>query len=201
MIEISLGKLKIAWHFSFFAAVSLAILFAREKYVLWGLYACLLHEAGHFAAMTIKKQPVKRLVFYGAGIKIVTGSYEAAVPFEIRVWVLAAGCVVNFIIYALSAIISVFYGGNGGLALFGVINLSVGLFNMLPLQGFDGGKLIVSALYRLCPYERAFFLEKFLKKSNIFLIITTAVIFAVCGYRNLTLYLTFLYLLFSALAI
>ena len=70
MFELQFRKITVAFDFSFFASVSLLILLG-SGYAVLGLAACLLHELGHLAVMKICSVPAKRVLFYGAGIKIV----------------------------------------------------------------------------------------------------------------------------------
>lgn len=186
MIELPIPGIRVCFHFSFFAAVALLMLCGSGSAALYGMYACLLHESGHLAAMLILRRPVKRLIFYGAGIKLVQGENETLVKFPYQLIILASGCGVNFALYALC----------GGV--FGLMNLLVGLFNMLPLCSLDGGKIISLFFYHILPYERAAAAEKILRGINIVLIPAAAIAFYIAGAGNFTLYITLVYLLYTA---
>lgn len=186
MIELPIRGIRVCFHFSFFAAVTLLMLWGSGSVALYGMYACLLHESGHLVAMIILRRPVKRLIFYGAGIKLVQGENETLVKFTYQLAILAAGCMVNFVLYAVC----------GGV--FAMMNLLVGLFNMLPLCSLDGGKIISLCFYRILSYERAVTAEKILRGINIVLIPAAAIAFYLAGAGNFTLYVTLIYLLYTA---
>lgn len=168
------------------------MLCADSCYAVNGLYACLLHETGHLAVMMLFGQPVKKLIFYGAGIKIIQSKNELLVGFGKQLAILAAGCTVNFLIYAMTAFFHKY-------ELFGLINLMVGLFNILPLNCLDGGKIIVLGFYRFFTYDKAMKLEAALRSINIATVPLTAVIFFIAGWGNFTLYVTLVYLLFMSI--
>lgn len=192
MIELPFRRFKVCFHFSFFATVAILMLCADSCYAVNGLYACLLHETGHLAVMMLFGQPVKKLIFYGAGIKIIQRKNELLVGFGKQLSILAAGCTVNFLIYAMTVFFHRY-------ELFGLINLMVGLFNILPLNCLDGGKIIVLCFYRFFTYDKAMKLEAALRSINIATVPLTAVIFFIAGWGNFTLYVTLVYLLFMSI--
>ncbi len=198
MIEISFKNFRIYLSFSFFATVVLMMMFNLSGYALWGLYACLIHEAGHLTAMIITEQRIKKLVFYGAGIKIVQDYHDFLIPFSVQAVILFSGFLMNFIVYVVCLL---FFKNNSEAILFGTINCIIGVFNLLPLNCMDGGKILVLIFYRLCDYSLALKLEKYLRHINIFLIIVIIAVMAVSGFKNVTLYLTLVYILFSAFII
>lgn len=192
MLELKLGRVTAAFDFSFFAAVALLALL-NGNYALLGLAACFWHEIGHLIAMKLRKIPVKRLVFYGAGIKIVPDKLISFTGFGTGFWVLISGSAANFT--AAAALCS---AENADIKLFAAINLVIGLFNLLPLWYLDGGKLLVLLIRRLCTFSTACLLERFFKWLNVFLIMAVLIIFSFAGKGNFTLYVTLCYLLVSA---
>ena len=167
------------------------LLFNFNEFALWGLYACMIHECGHLAAMFFTDITAERIIFYGAGIKIVKADHGMLAPFNKELFVLSSGVLANL------AVASFTLPHGGGAGLFGMINCAIAAFNLLPLNSLDGGKLMVLLFYKLCSYERAVMLEKYLQRLNILLSIIIIAAFAACGYKNFTLYLTILYLLLS----
>ena len=192
MFEIPFRRLSIAFDFSFFASVSLLVLLG-SGYAVMGLAACLLHELGHLAVMKMCGIPVKRVLFYGAGIKIMPDKEFCFTDFSSEFTVLIAGSAANFLIAAVSGIPDSF-----GMRLFSVINILIGVFNLLPLQYLDGGKLLLAVIRRICSFSTACLLERFLKWANVFLILSVMIAFAFAGRGNFTLYITLCYLLASA---
>ena len=194
MFELRFKRISIAFDFSFFATVALLTLLSDTNAVL-GLAACLWHELGHLAVMQIKGLSVKRVLFYGAGIKIIPENNFVFSDFWTELDTLLAGSAVNFIAAA-----GLWFCDDYRLKLFAVINALIGAFNLLPIQSLDGGKIIVSIIRRLCDYDRACQLECWLKRINGILIITVLITFALLEKGNLTLYITLCYLLIVSLS-
>ncbi len=192
MIGFKIGSSSVGFDFSFFASVALLMLLGNG-YAVLGLAACIWHEFGHLIAMRICNIPVKRILFYGAGIKIMPDKQFCFTDFRTEFFVLIAGSAANF---AASAVSGFFDAAE--LKLFSVINAVIGVFNLLPVQYLDGGKLLTAVIYRICSFPCACMLERFLKWLNIFLIIIIMTAFAFVGKGNFTLYVTLCYLLISA---
>ena len=183
----------IEFHFSFFAAVSLMMIIAPNGLAIWGLTACIIHELGHLFAMIIMGQRADKIVFYGAGIKIIKKNYNSRTSFDKEIFILISGVLLNFIVFLALAPL------DGNFRLFGIINLIIAMFNLLPLKSFDGGKLITTLFYKFFDYSRAITFDNYLQKINLFLSIAAIIIFYIFGYRNFTFYLTILYLLITEL--
>lgn len=194
MFELQLRKVSVAFDFSFFASVSLLVLLGNS-YAVLGLAACLWHELGHLAAMKICGIPAKRVLFYGAGIKIIPDKELCFTDFPAEFFVLIAGSSANFLLAAVSG-----FSCSFEMKLFSVINALIGVFNLLPLQYLDGGKLLLAVIRRMCSFSTACQLERFLKWANVFLILSVMIAFAFAGRGNFTLYITLCYLLVSAVS-
>lgn len=194
MIEFSFKGVKICLDFSFFAAASLLMLCSGNRCTVYSLYACLLHESGHLAAMLFTGQTVKKLVFYGAGIKIIRPMNDMICRFHEEITALCSGCAVNFLVYALTEIFG--FGED-----FGAVNLAVGLFNALPISFLDGGKIITAVFYRFLPYRLALKAESALNYASVITVPAAAVVLFMTGTRNFTIYLTLLFLLFTAVMV
>ena len=139
MIEFTIGKTtRIIIDFTFFATISLFFYFDKSGWGIIGICACVIHEIGHLAALYVEKGELKSLTFYGGGIKIGYGKKADA-----SVFLIVAGSLMNFIIFAVFYFIT---PQNYELKLFAVLNLIIGLFNLIPLQQFDGGRLLQKAL-------------------------------------------------------
>lgn len=191
MIEFSVRGVKVRVHFSFFAAAALLMLCRESDYAVYGLYACLLHETGHLVAMSILRHPVKKLIFYGAGIKIVQPSMSTRLGWRDELLILSAGCSVNFVLCAVSVILNN--------EVFAAVNLLIGIFNLLPLNFLDGGKIILLILYHYLDTAKGLKAEKYLKAADIIIIPLVLICFKAFGLGNFTLYVTLIYLLFTAI--
>ncbi|MDR0991897.1 MAG: hypothetical protein LBL87_03250 [Ruminococcus sp.] len=189
MIELRLGKTIFRLQFGFFAAVAILFLFYEGKTALWGLYACLLHEAGHLLAMRLCGVPVRSVMLYFAGIRIDTKNPREFLPPGREIFILISGAAVNFAVFILCLL----FRGSESATLFGAINLVIGLFNLLPLMMFDGGRLITALLNILCTPENAETLLRFRQKADLALIPAAAAVFFILGNRNISLYATLIY--------
>ncbi|MCM1023785.1 MAG: site-2 protease family protein [Prevotella sp.] len=192
MFELRIGNLTAAFDFSFFAAVSLLMLIGDNRYALFGLAACIWHELGHLAVMRLCGISVKRLVFYGAGIKIVPDKQLDFTPFRAQLAVYLAGSFANFLAAAL-----LWFSESPAVRIWAAVNAVIGAFNLLPLQYLDGGKIIASVIRCFCEFSLSCRLEQYLKRLNLVLILAVLITFAALGRGNFTLYLTLCCLLVS----
>ncbi len=125
--------IKIRLTFGFFAVWS--VLIVQSPVTRMGelaLLCCLLHESGHIAAMAMLGVKPLSLTFYSGGISMKSGGKLLKPSSEI--FILSAGCAVNFICAAAGAAL-------GNELLWG-ISLALGLFNLLPLPSLDGGRIL-----------------------------------------------------------
>ena len=132
--------------------------------------AIFLHELGHAWGCIVQGIPVKRIMLYAGG-----GFCERARSGSTRQQelIVAMGPIVNLVLWAVTGLIAdalptqMVAGLPGGepfampstlaqyLLLFGHINIALFLFNMVPVQPLDGGKLFLLALMRALPTRRA----------------------------------------------
>ncbi len=151
MIELRLKRLSIQFTFLFFAVLTMLLLVDRTGYASLGLFACLLHEAGHLAMMLLTHTPVEKVQFYATGIRIVS-NFAYTSGYLKQTGILLAGSLVNFAVAAVC--VFAFDGRVLFYSLFGAMNLCIGLFNLLPVGFLDGGKLLEILLIRLLGWDR-----------------------------------------------
>ena len=134
MLELTLGKLRIAFTFSFFAVIGFVSAAGGEvqKQLFIILLCSLMHEMGHITAMCAFGLPPESITFYVGGIRLSDSSLNCSKPR--RAVILLAGCAVDL----LSAGVSLILGYRG---VFAAAHLLLGLFNLLPFRYFDGGRL------------------------------------------------------------
>ena len=114
-----------------------------------------LHELGHAWGCLVQGVPVRRIVIYGGGgfceHARSPGQYEQEL-------IVAMGPIVNFTIWALASL-AVPYMESWvmiwALSWLALINLFLGLFNLLPVHPLDGGKLFQLLLLRFLPARTA----------------------------------------------
>lgn len=165
-----LGK-EVELRFSFFAVLAILSWQDGANSALLGLYACLLHEAGHLMVMELVRVPVRKVVFYGAGIRIESIGLELTGWFR-EALVLVSGCAVNIVIF-LGTISSPY----ASLRLFALMNLSIGIFNLIPVKKFDGGRLFTLLGQRFIP-PRLFGLWEWIRRIVAALLIAVMALLA-----------------------
>lgn len=181
MITIDLKSFRVSFTFGFFFVIALTTL--RDNTIgTMSLLFCIAHELGHLAAMRVFGIKLHALRFYGAGIKITSDSMDAlSKPASALIYL--AGPLTNLLLASL------FHGDIRAL------NLSLAVFNLLPISYFDGGKL----LSLIFPNRRI--LLTILSAASY---ISLAVIIALTAYNNPntlnpSAIVTFLFIAFSCI--
>ena len=133
--------------------------------------ACLLHESGHLVMMGLLRQPVRQITCYGVGIQIQAES--CLYPLWQDALVLLAGPFCNLLFAGV-----LWLCGVQGAAV--VVQLGIGLLNLLPFQQLDGG-----AFLRLWLPEQG---EWFLRGVCVLLAVGGLCWGGVAGITNITYY-------------
>lgn len=137
--------------FSFPMVLAIVLCTDTQGTALLCLLACTLHEAGHIVVMYIGGRPPGKITLYGGGMKLTGGG--KSIP------VIISGCAVNFLLFTTFY----FFCTDYNLKLFGVINLLTGLFNLIPVQPFDGYNLLERLTISFMPPEKAVCVLKFVE--------------------------------------
>ena len=137
-MNIKIFGTKITISFYFFAFFMLLVLVDKSGYFLPISVAVIIHEAGHLLTMRLLGTAPKEIVLVPASVRIVRDicakpSYEAAVS--------VSGPLANISFFAAFYVIYLFVPKNVFID-FAVINLLIGAFNLLPVNGLDGGVLL-----------------------------------------------------------
>jgi len=129
-------KTNISVKFSFLAVVALLTLSETSVSVFMSLISCFLHETGHLISMFLFGVKVKKIILYGAGIKIVRGYSLKEKRKEF--FILISGCLMNIIMFLLF-----FFLKGESFKTFAVINLVTAIFNIIPIKSLDGGAILL----------------------------------------------------------
>ena len=129
-------KTSISIKFSFLATVALLTLSETSASVFMSLMSCFLHETGHLLAMFLFGVDVKKIILYGAGIKIIRGYSLKEKKKEFII--LISGCLMNIVMFLLF-----FFLKGDSFKTFAVINLVTAIFNILPIKSLDGGAILL----------------------------------------------------------
>ena len=123
-----------------FLVIALLYYFDRSGVFGWVLAAGLLHEMGHLAAIRCMGEHIKylRLSCVGAELRLSAAKTLSAGQMAVAA---LAGPGVNFLL-ALGSVRLASHGMGEKLYLFAGINLGLALFNLLPVNWLDGGRVL-----------------------------------------------------------
>jgi len=135
MIRLKAGGISISADFTFFAVIALFLCFDNTGYGFLSLLACLVHEAGHLTAMIMLGEKPREIMFGGGGVKI-----AAAGASKNPLFVLIAGSFVNISLFLI--LYTVLPKTDIYPIMFAVLNLIIGVFNLLPIGCLDGKHIL-----------------------------------------------------------
>lgn len=138
--------------FLFLATLTFSLLIDRTGIAGVGVIATILHECGHLFMMHYFKVPPSRIRLNPFGIDIVEGRGRRSYAQD--AWISLAGPISNLAFFLF------FYGWswlfpNLYTYTLSVVNLTLALFNSLPIEPLDGGQALYSSLCRKYGAERS----------------------------------------------
>lgn len=148
-MSFELRGVRIEMGFPFAAVVTLMLLLDRSKTVLPALLCCTLHEVGHLACLLCFSSPPKAVVLGVFGMRIERENNR--LDYRREALCAAAGPVANFFCAALAFVLARFING---IYRFALLNIGVGVFNLLPVEPMDGAGAVKSLLLLHCDEER-----------------------------------------------
>ena len=173
------GGIHFRFTFGFFAVWALLLLQSAFSETAAMAAVCIaLHELGHIGAMKALGIKVQGITFYSGGIKLKSDPLSLRSTLS-EISVLAAGPLVNLLLGAAGCLL--------GNRIFTGINISLMLFNLLPLSALDGGRIMQAAAESLFPLKDS---SSAFRTADILLGISAAVYFFMSGSVNFTLPLT-----------
>lgn len=182
--------------FLFCAVICFMLATDRTGYCLPTLFAALLHECGHLFLMWVFECQPKSIRLVPASISI-TGSFPRKKYGEF--FVSLAGPLVNIFLFVSLYINYKITKSNVSLN-FAAINLVIGLFNLLPVKGLDGGTLLFLTLKSrtndILKCER---IVKIVTFSVGTAVTALAIVLIVSGRLNLTALIVGIYILICGL--
>lgn len=181
--------------FLFSAAVTIMLLTDKTGYMLPALFAIVLHEMGHLFMMWILECSPKR-------IKLIPASVQITAPFQKRYrndfLVAACGPFVNILLF-LTLYFNYLVFKNEVTLYFALLNLVIGVFNLLPLKGLDGGTILFCILEKSKGPDKASVILKIITLVLAVAIILAAVTLSVRGKINISIYIMGIYLVAMSL--
>ncbi len=178
----------------FVAVVSIFLIVDKTGISTIALLACLIHELGHIVMFIAVGYTPQKLTFELTGIRLTKPIQELSRGKELLTQL--AGSATNLLIFFLliNTIEKISY-----LSLFAVTHLVLGLFNLLPLKSFDGGKILEIIL--------SFFLSENITQKLctvvnflcIFVMLIVCVFMIITSKSSFTLLIMTIYLMISSL--
>lgn len=177
-----LGHLRVEVDYFGILTVTMMLLLDRSGSMGMALLACALHEGGHALAVRLRSGRIRSIRLCPWGIRMET---QPGPPSAVtRALVSAAGPMANLLAAAL------FWRVHRS---FAAMELGCGVFNLLPLEGMDGGDLLRIGL-SLFLSPRAVEITEWALTVVLGLTGAAVGVWAVCRMRNPTLLLAALYL-------
>ena len=176
--------------FLFAAVITAMLVFDRTGFILPLLFAVLVHELGHLAAMWVLDCAPKRIRLVPAAVEITTklqsgGRYE--------IFIALCGLAINLLLFAILFVNYLAFSNDSYLTV-GLINLLIGLFNLLPVTGLDGGTVLFNILCRKAEPSRAALIMRIINFSVALAALVIAVTLCFKGQFNLSFFILALYL-------
>jgi len=147
MLNFTLGRMALQIHWSFLLLLGLLAAVPNSNLILLGLGSAACHELGHLGAMWAVGMPPTGLRLTLLGGKLQGSNHP---PLGAELAALFAGAGVN-----LALAFCFGFSSQYRFQLFSAINLVMGGFNLLPIQGLDGGSILRLGLERFCGPRRA----------------------------------------------
>lgn len=182
-------------HFLFVAVVTLCFLLDRSGGAIIALLVAMIHEAGHLIALMMMGYAPRRLSFDLFGVRLEKQTDQISLGKEVII--LLAGCGVNLLIFVMLVHLE---GGIQRIGLFAGMNLVIGVLNLFPMRGFDGGQLMELFLLQVCLPHTATRLLRALQVLILLAITAYAIYYFLYCFPNITLLLVCCYLWGSLLS-
>ncbi len=154
MITFTVWNIPVRIGFWFPAMVILMLSVGDESFTLQCLAASFLHECGHFAVMLLTHDVPACVCFGAFGVRVERKS-NAYTSYKAQAAVSFSGPLTNVV---CAALLYALHGGGDGVW----IHLALGLFNLLPVEGLDGGEGIYRLLCLRLPEKTAHTVVRFL---------------------------------------
>ncbi len=146
MIHIRLLGISFGASVGFFALISFMLYIDQTGVFLQTLEATLIHELGHFGAMCLLGSCPKA-VECRIGAVVLRGRLGVSPKRE--AFICFAGPLINITVFQIMFLIYYFWGFGWCLSR-ALVNLVMGIFHLLPIEGLDGGTVIFWILSGRC---------------------------------------------------
>ncbi len=147
MVEFTLKGVRFRLSLLFPAMVVIMITLDPTALSLWCVAASMMHETGHFIALLAMDGKPKRISMGIFGVRVEQNPAQR-LGYAANCVVSLAGPMVNLVSFGVLSC----FTGNEAAAL---VHLTLGAFNLLPIEPLDGGQALYSLLALRYPEEKA----------------------------------------------
>ncbi len=179
----------------FGALITVMLLFDKTGIILPLLFAVFMHETGHLFMMWLRGAAPRKIKLIPASVQI-TKAFTAGYKNDIII--LLSGPFVNFLLFGVFYYNYLCYENITALYI-ALLNLIIGVFNLLPIKGLDGGSILYIVLSNRIGVNKAEITLNFISIFWGIVLIFAAVVLTVKGRFNLSLYIMGIYLLVATL--
>ena len=183
-MEFTWKGVRIQFHFLFFWTLAFLVLLDRSGFVAMSLLAAIIHELGHIVAFILLHDLPSEISFEAAGIRMVRSEKDVSVKKEL--FQLFMGSITNFVVFLL---FSFSLKTVNQASVFAVSHLLLGIFNLLPIQALDGGKVLYLLLSQILYPETAYRISRGITWTTILLLTIFSIYLCRHGKGNLSLLL------------
>lgn len=184
-------------YISFLFAAVIAFMLATDRtgLVIPTIFAVFIHEAGHLLAMWAADCAPRRIRLIPASVQIVR-SFSAKPYAETAITV--CGPVANLVVF-FALYINYLVFGRQDILVFGMLNLIIGAFNLLPVSGLDGGTLLCLLLSKFLSSDKAQATVRIITVVFGFAALIVGLYLAFSGRLNLSVFIVALYLFVASI--
>lgn len=176
--------------FLFAALITIMLCCDKTGLILPTFLAVFMHESGHLLMMWLLGCAPKEIRLIPASVQI-TRSFSGGYKNDLLIAL--SGPLVNLLACGLFYHLFLRFQ-RVGFWYFAVINLGIGLFNLLPVKGLDGGTVLLSALCRVTDINKATIMLRCISLFIGSFILITAVMLILKSKPNLSLFIMGVYL-------
>lgn len=175
----------------FFVAVLTYMLFAdKNPLVIYGFFSSIIHECSHLLFMYLFNEKPEKIIFTFYGIRI---EKRESIYIWKEVLILLAGPIINILIF----IIFFPLRSDSVCGIIAAYNLILGLFNMLPIGGLDGGRILNLVLLRICGARKADIISKAISVIILFPVAVMAFYLFINDHNNITLLMLAIFMMLT----
>ena len=151
-MKLKIAKIKIEISFTLICIAGICVILGITSGFVWCAAAVLIHELGHLLMMIKLGFLPEKIKISAFEIKIFDSKRQSRSEKQ-NFFIIFSGPAVNFICFIPFYLLYLL--GNGNFLPFALANLSVGLFNSLPVLSLDGGQLIFIILRQRVGADKA----------------------------------------------